>query len=84
MKLAWNKNAWQDYLYWQKNDKKIFKKINSLIKNTQETPFYGIGKPEALKHELHGRWSRRITNKHRLVYKVEKNILVIEQCRYHY
>lgn len=84
MKLAWDKNAWKDYLYWKDNDKKTFKKINQLIKNTLETPFKGLGKPEALKHELQGRWSRRITQEHRLVYKVEENILVIQQCRFHY
>lgn len=86
MKLTWSKTAWEDYIYWQKADKKILKRINELIKNAMRTPFEGIGKPEALKGDLQGYWSRRITSEHRLVYKYEdKNqALFIAACRYHY
>nr|WP_301193014.1 Txe/YoeB family addiction module toxin [Plebeiobacterium sediminum] len=76
--------AWEDYLYWQTKDKKILKKINLLIKECQRTPFVGIGKPEALKNNLTGWWSRRINHSDRLVYKVENDTLYILQCRYHY
>ena len=84
MKLTWSTSAWDDYLYWQKADKKLVKRINELIKNCIRTPFDGIGKPEALKGDLQGYWSRRITSEHRLVYKYEKNQLLIAACRYHY
>ncbi len=84
MKVAFHDNAWEDYLYWQQNDKKILKRINTLIKDIQRHPFEGIGKPEPLKHELSGRWSRRIDDKHRLVYRVEGDIIYIQQCRSHY
>ena len=76
--------AWEDYLYWQKTDKKIFKKINGLIKEIGSTPHDGIGSPEPLKHELQGYWSRRITLEHRLVYRVLDGQIRILQCRYHY
>ena len=72
MKLTWSTSSWEDYLYWQKVDKKIVKRINELIKSCMRTPFEGIGKPEALKGDLQGYWSRRITSEHRLVYKYEK------------
>jgi toxin YoeB len=75
-------DAWQDYLYWQKTDKKILKRINELIKNIQRSPFEGIGKPEPLKFD--GLWSRRIDQEHRLIYQVKDNYIVIVQCRYHY
>ena len=84
MELSFLTNAWEDYLYWQTTDKKTVKKINELIKQCQRTPFEGIGKPEPLKEQLSGWWSRRITNEHRLVYKFENNKLTIAQCRYHY
>jgi toxin YoeB len=77
-------DAWEDYLYWQKNDKSILKKINILIKESMRTPFEGTGKPEALKENLAGFWSRRINLEHRLVYKVEDEAIFILQCRYHY
>lgn len=84
MKIVFLTNGWEDYLYWQKQDKKILKKVNELIKDCQRSPFDGIGKPEALKNDLSGWWSRRITQEHRLVYRVESNLLYIAQCRKHY
>ncbi|WP_010521210.1 Txe/YoeB family addiction module toxin [Aquimarina agarivorans] len=84
MRLIWSSASWEDYLYWQKVDKKIVKRINELIKSAKRTPFDGIGKPEALKGDLQGYWSRRITAEHRLVYKYEKDQLLIAGCRYHY
>ena len=84
MDIFWDKTAWEDYLYWQDNDKKVLRKINSLIKECQPTPFEGIGKPEPLRQNLTGFWSRRITGEHRLVYKSENEVLYIAQCRYHY
>ena len=72
MELAWSKYAWEDYLYWQERDKKIILRINELIKDTLRSPFKGIGKPEALKGNLSGFWSRRITDEHRLVYAVKE------------
>ena len=82
--IHWHADAWKDYLYWQKNDSKIAKKINELIKEIVRDPFCGIGKPEPLKHALEGYWSRRITQEHRLVYKVIDDDIRIVQCRYHY
>ena len=76
--------AWEDYLYWQKTDKVILKRINQLIREIEREPFTGIGKPEPLKHQLAGFWSRRIDNCHRLVYAVEGDTLLIAQCRDHY
>lgn len=84
MDLFWDKSAWEDYLYWIDTDKKVLRKINALIKECQRTPYAGTGKPEALKQNLSGFWSRRITGEHRLVYKVENEVLFIAQCRYHY
>ena len=84
MKLIFSENAWDDYLYWQKTDKKTLKRINNLIKDIQRSPFAGIGKPEPLKHAFSGYWSRRIDSKHRLVYKIEEDALLIAQLRYHY
>jgi toxin YoeB len=84
MDIFWDKTAWEDYLYWQGSDKKVLGKINSLLKECQRTPFEGTGKPEPLRQNLSGFWSRRINGEHRLVYKVENNILYIAQCRYHY
>lgn len=84
MKLTWSAEAWDDYLYWQETDKKTVKKINELIKDATRTPFEGKGKPEPLKHNLAGFWSRRITAEHRLVYAVSDDALLIASCRYHY
>lgn len=84
MILSWQLKAWDDYLYWQKTDKQMLRRINELIKDTLRQPFTGLGKPEPLKEELRGYWSRRITDEHRLVYKVLDNQIVIVQCRYHY
>ena len=84
MKIQFSENAWEDYLYWQKTDKSIVKRINGLIHDIQRSPFDGIGKPEPLKHALSGFWSRRINDEHRLVYAVEGNVLRIAQARYHY
>lgn len=84
MKLVFSENAWADYLYWQRTDKKILKRINSLIKEIARDPFEGIGKPEPLKHALSGYWSRRINEEHRIVYKIEEDSLLIAQLRYHY
>lgn len=84
MKLIFLSTGWEDYLYWQVTDKKTLKKINALIKEIQRSPFQGNGKPEPLKHDLAGWWSRRIDLEHRLVYRVEKDSVFILQCRYHY
>lgn len=84
MNLVWIEEGWEDYLHWQKTDKKTLKKINELIKVIQRTPFEGIGKPEALKENLSGWWSRRINLEDRLVYKVENDRVIILQCRKHY
>lgn len=82
--IAWTKEAWSDYTYWQKQEKKTLKRINKLIIDTQRSPFEGLGKPEALKENLSGFWSRRIDETHRLVYTVDDNQLIIISCRYHY
>lgn len=84
MMLLWTDKAWEDYLFWQENDRKILKRINALIKDTQRNPFEGLGNPEPLKHQFSGFWSRRIDREHRLVYQVENDTLVIAQCRFHY
>ncbi len=84
MKLIFSEHAWDDYLYWQKTDKKIVKRINRLIKEIQRTPHEGIGKPEPLKHALTGYWSRRIDHEHRIVYKTEDDHVLIAQLRHHY
>jgi toxin YoeB len=84
VKLTWSAEAWEDYLYWQDTDKKTVKKINELLKDASRTPFEGKGKPEPLKHNLAGFWSRRITAEHRLVYAVTEEALLIASCRYHY
>ncbi|MGF1589295.1 MAG: Txe/YoeB family addiction module toxin [Pleurocapsa sp.] len=82
--LAWGSKAWQDYIYWQSQDKKTLKRINKLIQNTLVTPFEGIGKPESLKEDLSGYWSRRIDETNRLVYRVDDEYIKIISCRYHY
>ena len=82
--LYWDSKAWQDYLYWQRQDKKTLKRINKLIQNTLTTPFDGIGKPEPLKENLSGYWSRRIDETNRLVYRMSDEYIKIISCRYHY
>ena len=84
MKLIFVDESWEDYLYWQKNDKKIVKKINELIKDISRTPFSGIGKPEPLKHKYKGFWSRRIDHEHRLIYQIKDDEIKIAKCRHHY
>ncbi len=84
MKIILSEHAWDDYLYWQRTDGKILERINKLIKEIQRSPFEGTGKPEPLRHGLSGYWSRRITDEHRIVYKVEKDSLLLAQLRYHY
>jgi toxin YoeB len=83
-KLTFTTDAWEDYLYWQGQDKKTLKRINLLIKSAQRTPFEGIGKPEALRENLAGFWSRRIDASNRLVYEVSDSDIAIISCRYHY
>ncbi|MEJ2620621.1 MAG: Txe/YoeB family addiction module toxin [Candidatus Thiodiazotropha sp.] len=83
-RVSWTGEAWSDYLYWQTQDKKTLKRINKIIKDTQRSPFEGIGKPEPLKENLAGFWSRRIDDTNRLVYVVDDNQLTIISCRYHY
>lgn len=84
MKLVFSERAWEEYLHWQQQDRKILERINHLIREIQRDPFSGIGKPEPLKHALAGYWSRRITDEHRIVYKVKGGALLIAQLRYHY
>jgi toxin YoeB len=84
MRIIFTKISWEDYISWQTEDKKILKKINDLIRDIQRTPFEGKGKPEPLKFDLAGLWSRRIDREHRLVYKVEESNILIYSCRYHY
>lgn len=84
MNIVFSKNAWEDYTSWLREDRKMLKKINELIKDIQRTPFSGKGKPEPLKYDLAGYWSRRITLDHRLVYKFENETIYIIACKYHY
>lgn len=84
MKLVFADEAWEDYLYWQKQDRRMVERINKLIQETKRDPFAGVGKPEPLKHALAGFWSRRITEEHRMVYRVDGDSLLIAQLRYHY
>ena len=84
MILSWTEGAWEDYLYWQAQDKKMLKRINALLNEIMRTPFEGTGKPEALKHALAGYWSRRIDEEHRLVYKALPEEIWVVQLRYHY
>lgn len=83
-KLAWTDEAWADYVYWQSQDRKTLKRINKLIKDSKRQPFEGIGKPEPLRENLSGFWSRRIDDSNRLVYAVNDEFLTIISCRYHY
>jgi toxin YoeB len=84
MRVSFSENAWQEYVSWVSEDKKVLRKINELIREIQLTPFKGRGKPEPLKFDLSGLWSRRIDREHRLVYKVKGDELIIYGCRYHY
>ena len=84
MRLVWSSSAWNDYLYWQNSDKQKVKRINILLKSCMRTPFEGIGKPEALKGDLQGYWSRRIDSEHRLEYRYISNEIQVAACRYHY
>lgn len=84
MRLTWLPNGWKDYLYWQESDRKILQRVNELIRDALRNPFSGIGKAEPLKNNLKGWWSRRITQEHRLIYRVEGESLLIMQCRFHY
>lgn len=82
--LTWTDDAWEDYLYWQTQDKKTLQRINKLINDVKRSPFEGIGKPEPLKENLSGFWSRRIDDTNRLVYAVDELAITIISCRYHY
>ena len=84
MKYIFVDESWEDYLYWQKIDKKMVKRINNLLKDISRTPFVGIGKPEALKYKYKGFWSGRIDGEHRLIYQVREDEILIAKCRYHY
>jgi toxin YoeB len=84
VKLIFSEQAWDDYVHWQKIDKKLFERINVLIKDISRAPFEGIGKPEPLKNALAGYWSRRINDEHRIVYKIANGSMFIAQLRYHY
>lgn len=82
--LSWTDEAWNDYLYWQTQDKKTLKRTNKLITDVKRSPFEGIGKPEPLKENLSGFWSRRVDDTHRLVYAVDDQAVTVISCRYHY
>lgn len=82
--IQWDFDAWEDYLFWQNQDKKILKQINKLVKDISRNPFEGLGKPEPLKENLHGLWSRRTNQEHRLVYMVKDDTVLIFSCRGHY
>jgi len=84
VKIIFSEHAWEDYLYWQRSDKKILRRINILIKEIMRAPFQGMGKPEPLKHALSGYWSRRINDEHRIIYKITEEAVQIAQLRYHY
>lgn len=84
MKIVWDENAWEDYLWWQQQDRKVLKRINALIKDIARNGHEGIGKPEALKHDWSGFWLRRITDEHRLIYAITDTSILIAACRYHY
>ena len=84
MKKLWTDRAWDDYLYWQNQDKKTLRKLNKLIADIERNPFEGIGKPEPLKHDLSGWWSRQIDDANRIVYRIKNENLEISQCKSHY
>jgi len=83
-KLAWTDEAWSDYVYWQTQDQKTLRRINRLIEDVKREPFEGIGKPEPLRENLAGFWSRRIDQTHRLVYAIDDELVTVISCRYHY
>ncbi|MDO4285213.1 MAG: Txe/YoeB family addiction module toxin [Eubacteriales bacterium] len=84
MRILWEESAWEDYIYWQAQDKKTLKRINTLIKDIMRSPFEGIGKPEPLKGNLSGYWSRRIDEAHRIVYCEKNGAIILASCRNHY
>ena len=84
MNVLFTEEGWDDYLYWQKTDKRVLRRVHELIKATQRTPFEGIGKSERLKHQFQGLWSRRITDEHRLIYEIVDNAVHVIACRFHY
>lgn len=84
MKLIFAEQAWEDYLYWQKTDRKILARINNIIQEIRREPFSGIGKPEPLRHALAGYWSRRVNDEHRIIYKIQDNSVLLAQLRFHY
>ena len=84
MKLVWAEHAWEDYVWWQGQDRKVLKRINTLLKNISRHGNEGMGRPEPLRHGFHGYWSRRITDEHRLVYRSHEDESRIVACRYHY
>jgi toxin YoeB len=84
VKAKFTPHAEEEYRYWEQTDRRVFNKINDLLRDIAERPFTGLGKPEPLRHELSGSWSRRITQEHRLVYRVESKTVVVISCRYHY
>lgn len=84
MNIQFSSRGWEDYVYWQQFDKKILKRINELLKEISQNPYEGTGKPDPLKHALSGFWSRRVTDEHRLVYRVEGDVVKVAQARFHY
>jgi toxin YoeB len=84
VKYTFSMDAWEDYTHWQSEDRRVLKRINLLLKDIERNGNEGIGKPEALKHGFHGYWSRRITDEHRLVYRLADDQILIAQCRFHY
>ncbi len=84
MRLVWDTNAWEDYVWWQSQDRQVLRRINLLIQDIVRSGNQGIGKPEPLKYDFAGYWSRRITDEHRIVYKLAENEIRIASCRYHY
>ena len=84
MKLVWSSNAWQDYVWWQSQDRKVLRRINMLLVDIGPNGHNGLGKPEPLRHEYQGYWSRRITDEHRLIYRIDGDEVLIATCRYHY
>ncbi len=84
MNVSFSPKTWEEYVYWQTQDRKLLKKLNSLIDEIKRSPFEGTGKPEPLRHELAGFWSRRISDEHRLIYRIKDGALEVAQCRYHY
>ena len=84
MNKTWSDNAWEDYLYWQTQDRKTLKRVNDLLRDIERDPFGGIGKPEPLKHEWQGYWSRRINETDRLIYRINNDQIEVAACRSHY